>query len=325
MAGLLQIPNGERLTAHCDVQVVDLCAVTAADLEDLWQHELRLWRDRLCWDASGALAALRRIVQRSALPGKAVRVHERTVGYTYYGMIGRLGVIGSLVVLPDWSHSGVGETLLKKTIHEIRCQGASRIESRFVSVDCPWLGAALENEGFRIYWREFLRCNLCHPPPPMLAPAMVSLEPWQQSHLGEAAAILQAAYAGGLEAELLVQYRTVDGCREVLDQVLNQGSCGLFVSEASAMARQRGRSIGLVMVTEVAPRQGHLPQIAVLPEYQHQGLGRVLLNYSVRRLAERGCDTLSLIVSRANDHALKLYQATGFQSVLAFPTGIWER
>jgi ribosomal protein S18 acetylase RimI-like enzyme len=325
MAGLLQLPNGERLKAHCDVQVVDLCTVSAADLEDLWQHELRLWRDRLRWNASGTLAALRRIVQRGALPGKAVRVHERTIGYTYYGMVGRLGVIGSLVVLPDWSHRGVGKTLLKKTIHEIRRQGASRIESRFVSVDCPWLGATLENEGFRIYWREFLRCDLRHPPPPMLAPAMVSLDPWQQSHLGGAAGILQAAYAGGLEAELLVQYRTVDGCREALDQVLNQGSCGLFVPEASALARQRGRSIGLVVVTEVAPRQGHLPQIVVLPEYQHQGLGRALLNYSLRRLAERGFDTLSLIVSRANDRALKLYQATGFQSVLAFPVGIWER
>ncbi len=159
----------------------------------------------------------------------------------------------------------------------------------------------------------------------MLAPTMVSLDPWQQSHLGDAAGILQAAYAGGLEAELLAQYRTVDGCREVLDQVLNQGTCGLFVSEASALARQRGRSIGLVVVTEVAPRQGHLPQIAVLPEYQHQGLGRALLNYSLRRLAERGFDTLSLTVSRANDRALKLYRATGFQSVLAFPVGIWER
>jgi ribosomal protein S18 acetylase RimI-like enzyme len=159
----------------------------------------------------------------------------------------------------------------------------------------------------------------------MLSPAMVSLAPWQQPSLDEAATILQAAYAGGLETELLMQYRTVDGCRAVLDQVLNQGGCGLFIPEASAMARHVGRSIGLVMVTEVAPRQGHLPQIAVLPEYQHQGLGRALLHYSLQRLAERGFDTLSLIVSRANERALKLYQATDFQSVLTFPVGIWER
>jgi ribosomal protein S18 acetylase RimI-like enzyme len=325
MAGPFRVPDGEPLKQHRDVQVVDLCAVTAVDLEELWEHELGVWRDRLLWNASDALAALRRVVQRGTLPGKAVRVHQRTVGYTYYGMAGRLGVIGGLVVLPDWSHEGVGETLLKNTIHDMRRLGVARIESRFVGVDCPWLGAALESEGFRIYWRDFLRRDLHRSPPPILAPAMVSLEPWQQTHLGEAAAILQAAYAGGLESEILAQYRTADGCRGVLDQLLNQRSCGLFVPEASAMARQRGRSIGLVVVTEVAPRQGHLPQIAVLPEYQRQGLGRALLNYSLRRLAERGFDTLSLIVSCANDRALKLYQATGFQSVLAFPVGIWER
>jgi ribosomal protein S18 acetylase RimI-like enzyme len=75
----------------------------------------------------------------------------------------------------------------------------------------------------------------------------------------------------------------------------------------------------------VAPRQGHLPQVAVLPEYQRQGIGRRLLDYSLRRLAEGGFETLSLIVSCANNRALTLYQAMGFQSVLAFPVGIWER
>jgi ribosomal protein S18 acetylase RimI-like enzyme len=63
----------------------------------------------------------------------------------------------------------------------------------------------------------------------------------------------------------------------------------------------------------------------VLPEYQGQGIGRGLLDYSLRRLTAAGFETLSLIVSRANDRALTLYQDMGFQSVLAFPVGIWER
>jgi ribosomal protein S18 acetylase RimI-like enzyme len=312
------------LTIPLDVQVVDLRAVTAPELEDLWQHEMHLWRKRFLWDVSGAFAALRRIVERAALPGKAVRVHDRMVGYTYYGMAGHLGVIAGLVVSPNWSRSGVGEMLLKQTIHEMRCQGVSRIESRFVSFDCPWLSAALESEGFRTYWREVLRCELWQFRLPAQVLALVSLEPWQQTDLSEAAAILQAAYGGGAEAEIMAQYRALDGCAAVLDQILNQGSCGIVVPEGSAMARQRGRSIGFVVVTEVAPRQGHLVQIAVLPEYQRQGIGRGLLDYSLRRLAECGFETLSLIVSRANDRALKLYQATGFQPVLAFPVGLWE-
>jgi ribosomal protein S18 acetylase RimI-like enzyme len=313
------------MKALCDVQVVDLCTVTASELDDLWQYEMCLWRDRLRWDAADAFAALRRIVGRGGLPGKAVRVHDRTVGYTYYGITGHVGVIAGLVVLPAWSRSDVGKRLLENTIHEMRRQDVSRIESRFISIDCPWLGATLEREGFRTYWREFLLYELR---PSRLAerpPVMVSLEPWQESRLGEATAILQLAYASSIEAEILALYRTVEGCRAVLENIVNQGGCGVLVPQASAMAHHRGRGLGFVVVTEVASRQGHLPQIAVLPEYQGQGIGRGLLGYTLRQLAAGGFETLSLIVSRANHRALKLYQTTGFQSVLAFPVGIWER
>ena len=125
-----------------DVQVVDLCTVTAPELDDLWQYEVRLWHDRLLWDVSGAFAALRRIVGRGGLPGKAVRVHDRTVGYTYYGIDGHLGVIAGLVVLPDWSRSDVGETLLKNTI--MRCNGRGCHASKAVSIcrlSLAWGGA----------------------------------------------------------------------------------------------------------------------------------------------------------------------------------------
>jgi ribosomal protein S18 acetylase RimI-like enzyme len=308
-----------------DVQIVDLRTVGAPELDDLWQYEMRLWHDRLLWDISGHAAALRRIVGRGGLPGKAVRVNDRTVGYTYYGIGGHLGVISGLVVLPEWSHSDVVETLLKTTIHEMQRQGVSRIESRFISADCPWLGAALETEGFQTYWREFLRCTLSPARRPRLPVALVSMEPWQETHLGEAVAILQAAYLGSIEARILALYRSMDGCRSVLDHIVNQGSCGVLVPQASALAHNRERSLGFVVVTEVAPRQAHLPQVAVLPAYQRQGIGRGLLDHSLQRLAEHGYENLSLIVSRANKRALTLYHAMGFQAVLAFPVGVWER
>jgi ribosomal protein S18 acetylase RimI-like enzyme len=318
--------NGWRtVTPRGDAQVVDLNTVTVAELEELWQYEVHLWHDRLLWDASDTLAALRRVMGRGSLPGKAVRVHGRTVGYTYYAIEGNLGVIAGLVVLPEWSRHGVGQMLLKHTIHAMQRQGASRIESRFISADCPWLGTVLETEGFRTYWRDFLRCELHSSQWSRRPPASVDLEPWQQSYLGDAAAILQAAYIGSIEAEMLAQYRSLDGCRAVLDNIVNQGSCGVLVPEASAIAQKRGCRLGFVVITEIARRQGHLPQVAVLPDCQRQGIGRGLLDYSLRRLAAGGFETISLIVSRANDRARTLYQSMGFQSVLGFPVGIWER
>src|SRR5688572_6412721 len=99
--------------------------VTPAELEDLWQHEVRLWRDQLLWDVSAGFAALRRIVERGGLSGKAVRVDGQTVGYAYYGVAGRLGAISGLVASPDWSSTEVGEMLLKRTVEAIREKGVS--------------------------------------------------------------------------------------------------------------------------------------------------------------------------------------------------------
>jgi ribosomal protein S18 acetylase RimI-like enzyme len=308
-----------------DVQVVDLCAVTSAELDDLLRREVRLWRERLLWDVSGAFAALRSIVDRGGLPGKAVRVNGRTVGYAYYRLAGRLGVIAGLAVSPDWNDTGLGEILLQQTVNDLRRQSVSRIESPFVPIDGPCLTRAFESHGFRAYWREFLRCELGRTRGPMKVPAMVSLEPWRKTDLHEAAPILQAAYDAGVEAEIHEPYRTLDGCRGVLDDILNQGGCGFPVPEASAVARYRGQGVGFVVVTEIAPRQAHLTQIAVLPDYQRRGVGRLLLDYNLRRLAELQFDTLSLIVSRSNDRALGMYQSMGFRSVLAFPVFIWER
>lgn len=307
------------------VQVVDLCTVKPAELEDLWQREVRWWRDRLLWDVSDAFAALRRLVARGGLPGKAVRVDARTVGYAYYGIAERLGVIAGFAVSSEGSDTDVTEMLLQKTVDEIRRQGVPRIESQFIAGDCPQLAPAFARAGFRTYWREFLRLDVRRPRGAVSPSPMVVLEPWRGTHLDEAAAILQAAYDGGIEAEIHARYRSTAGCGMVLENILHQGSCGALVAEASALARHRGRGIGVVVVTEIAPRQGHLTQVAVLPEYQRRGIGQWLLDYSLSRLAERQFDTLSLIVSRANDRALRLYQAMGFHSVLAFPAFTWER
>ncbi len=307
------------------LQVVDLSAVKSAELDDLWQHEVQLWRDRLLWDVSDAFAALRRVLERGSLPGKAVRVGARTVGYAYYAIAGRLTAISGLVVSPDWSGAAVGGTLLRETVGDIQGKGARRIESQFVSIDCPWLIPAFEGEGFRTYWREFLRLELPRSRDPVSPLPMVHLEPCEGPHLWEAAGIMHAAYAGGADAEINELYRTSDGCRMVLEHILSLGGCGIPIGEASAIARHRGRGVGFVVVTEIAPRQGHLAQVAVLPEYQGRSIGRLLLDYCVSRLTELQFDTLSLIVSRSNHRALEIYRAMGFQAVLSFPVFVWER
>lgn len=56
----------------------------------------------------------------------------------------------------------------------------------------------------------------------------------------------------------------------------------------------------------------YLSSLAVLPAYQHRGLGRALLALSRCRARAAGFDLLSLHVFEANRQALKLYRAFGF-------------
>jgi ribosomal protein S18 acetylase RimI-like enzyme len=311
--------------ANSGPQVVDLCTLAAAELDELWRHEVGAWRDRLLWDISAAAAAFRRIMGRGGVPGKAVRIEGRVVGFAYCTVVGHLGVIAGLVMPPGWGAMAAGEVLLRETVDALRSTGVERIEAPLLSFDHPWLTAAFERLGFRTCWREFLRVALHDMPAPMPPPAAVELAPWRGARLDEVAQILHAAYDGGIDAEIHQRYRTADGCRVVLDDVLNQGVCGSPVAEASALAYHRGRGVGFVLTTEIAPGQGHVAQVAVLPAYQRQGIGRSLLDHTLARLAERQFDTLSLIVSQANNAALRLYHALGFHPVLTFPVFTWER
>ena len=311
-------------------QVVDLVAVKPAELEGLWQYEVRWWRHRLLWDVSHVFATFRGALERAGVRGKAVRVGSRTVGYTTYILNGRLGVLTGYALLPDWNRSDVGEALLQETIDDLRRQGVRRIETQFIAFDCPWLPSIFERAGFVTSWREFLRLDLHtasgHAASGIVSlPAMLHLEPWQNAYLREAAQIMCTAYHDGVDAEIHELYQTPEGCWTILEHIVYQGGSGRLLSEASALARHRGQGVGFIVITEIAPRQGHLAQVAVCPTSQHRGVGRSLLSYSVSRLTAREFDTLSLIVSRTNHHALRMYQSSGFRSICAFPVFVWKQ
>ena len=305
-------------------QIIDLGSVMPSELEDIWHYEAQWWREHLLWDISHPLAALRRVIERRGVLGKVVRVGTQTVGYAYYVITGNLGILSGLVVAPAWNNPEVGGSLLRATVDAIRQRGVQRIESPCVSMTSPWLVPVCERAGLQAAWRAFLRVELARLPTSVPSPALLQFEQWRERHLDEAAAIMQAAYQETVDVELNGLYRTVEGCGSILEN-LQQGGCGPLVTEASVFARSRGQGIGFIVVTEIAPRQGHLAQVAVLPAYQRQGVGRRLVHHCLTQLAAHHFDTLSLIVSRTNQRAFRLYQAMGLQEILAFPVFVWEQ
>lgn len=62
----------------------------------------------------------------------------------------------------------------------------------------------------------------------------------------------------------------------------------------------------------VNPGEYYLANMAVLPEYRRQGLGRMLLADAEARAKELGCTSLALDVEAENLAAVRLYERYGF-------------
>ena len=309
------------------LRVVDLCRVRAHELRELWDREVRLWRERLDWDVEGAISALARAVERGGLAGKAVRAAGVTLGYTYYAVEGDRGVLSGLVVSPDARAPEVTRHLLDAAVEELERRRVRRIETQFISFDTPWLTAGFERAGFRTFWREFLRVPVGRPRPSRPPASRFALAPWSAWALTEMSVLMERAHRGGIDADMNELYRTPEGCRTLLNNIVRQRGCGRSLLEASSLARERGtdRLVGFALVTEIGEGHGHVAQVAVAPELQRQGVGHLLLDHTLARLSELGLERLSLMVSRGNEKALRLYRGMGFRSVCQFPVFSRER
>ncbi len=62
-----------------------------------------------------------------------------------------------------------------------------------------------------------------------------------------------------------------------------------------------------------------LANIAVLPEYQHQGYGQQLMNHIELKASEAECETIGLEVRVSNERAIALYERNGFFTISTKP------
>jgi [ribosomal protein S18]-alanine N-acetyltransferase len=62
-------------------------------------------------------------------------------------------------------------------------------------------------------------------------------------------------------------------------------------------------------------RKGHIVSVAILEEHRRQGLGRALVEESLKGMRERGCSEAYLEVRVSNEPAVDLYKLLGFETV----------
>jgi ribosomal protein S18 acetylase RimI-like enzyme len=310
-------------------EIIDLSSLRSRDLQHLWNREIRLWSETLYWDVSSVVTAVRRAVDRKSLNGKAVRVGRRILGYSYYMVECRRAVVGSVMLVPETSSLTVVSDLMGTLLSPLELDPAiSRIESQFINFDLPWLAETFNSRGYRSFSRAFLRRSL-HPlaltPVEDRGRPSFEFEPWSTLDLTEASVLMQKAHSESVDAEMNELYRTRNGCRTMLDNILHQQGCGQSIPAASFVARDSGGElVGLVVSTEISPRHAHLAQVAVSPDVQGQGLGRAFLHRALATLASQGYQTVSLMVSGANERAYSLYRSMSFEEILRFPVFSWD-
>jgi ribosomal protein S18 acetylase RimI-like enzyme len=309
-------------------EIVELSRISADDLEPVLDEERLTWRSTLRWDFTSSAELVRRFVRIQALGGFALLVGGRVVGYCYFVVEDRKGLIGDLYILREYSCAEYEDTLLAAVLEAlVIAPGVCRIEAQLMMMRGPF-ERHLPLAGYaKIHPRLFMLADLSEIAklPQSKTSRTLVFRQWHESRSDESAALIAAAYRGHVDATINDQYNSVSGARRFLHNVVQYPGCGNFFPTASITADgSQGGLAGLIMSSLVAAETGHITQVCVSPAHQGEGIGYELLRRSLRVMADKGCEQVSLTVTASNTDAIQLYQRMGFRATRRFAAYVWD-
>src|SRR5215469_1435304 len=114
-------------------EVIDLQRLGLADLDPLFEDEIRVWERRFAWDFRPSADLLRRFMQIRSLYGYAIHAEKEIVGYSYYVCEGRKGLIGDFYIRPEHASLVNESALLGAVVQALMLtSGVRRIESQLM-------------------------------------------------------------------------------------------------------------------------------------------------------------------------------------------------
>jgi ribosomal protein S18 acetylase RimI-like enzyme len=314
--------------------IVDLRQLSSRQIEPLLAEEAQRWREELRWDYRSSLDLIKRFVEARSLAGCAALEGGEAAGYAFYVIEEHKGLLGGLYVSPRFPQMPLANKLLTSTLETLRAiPYIGRIEAQLVPFGCEF-DAALAKHGFRLYPRQFMLLDLNrvrltsanNGTPRNSNDSGLRLEEWNDRYFAPCARLIQLAYADHMDGEINDQYRSEEGALKFLKNIIMLPGCGQFQEHASFVLRapHSHELVGAVLTSAVAPGVGHTTQICVMPGYQRQGLGRRLIQATIRSLQAQRFNALSLTVTAANQRAVGLYASLGFTQIKTFTAGVWK-
>ncbi|MDO4583189.1 MAG: GNAT family N-acetyltransferase [Planctomycetia bacterium] len=177
----------------------------------------------------------------------------------------------------------------------------------------------MELKTFKRYRMEIdLRQTALEIPP---LPQDYYVEPWSRSLLEAHATAHYLSFRDTPDATLFGNFQTFRGCRRVMENIFTRRN---FLPAATHLiVYHPAESFHTEFVATIqgvldAHGQGAIQNIGVVPNHQGKGLGKILLQLSLRGYQEWGVRIANLEVTSDNTRALRLYSQTGFRITQVF-------
>jgi len=310
-------------------EIVDLRQIKPGELDPLLDEEAELWQRHLDWDFTSAAALVRKFTAMQALHGSVMMLNRVPIGYAYFVIDERKGIIGDLFVSEPYT-SAANETLLLSSVMDkmLSFNYIRRVESQLLMMRYQRRIPPPFADSLQIYDRNFMVADLPrgHSLPPGRAAAKVNILGWNIKYQEDVSRLISAAYRGHVDSNINDQYRSISGARKFLMNIVQYPGCGSFFQPASWIAwdRATGRILGVSMASLVSPTTGHITQICVMPNVKGGGVGYELIRSSLQSFAEHGCKKATLTVTSINQDAIRLYQKVGFRTLRQFSAMVWD-
>ncbi|MGA9771173.1 MAG: GNAT family N-acetyltransferase [Blastocatellia bacterium] len=322
------------LLTNAELRIVSIDEAEVAGLERLFDEQCSEWLALLNWDYTGPSRMIRQVARQRELPGFVATKGGQTVGFAYYIIETGRCSIGDIYVSKSWRGAGVDQRLLAAILDHVERQPrVSRIESQCVSIENDGASELFARSGFDRFDRYYMRADLSRsignrvPLNANSGLSNVTLRAWEDDDFALATRIVHRSYRGGPDSRINSQYRTEEGCAELLSILTDHVWCGDFLPYISRVAVRSApqNMVGVLIASRIAPRAGHIGQISAHPAYQGQGLGRRMLGSALEEFDRYGFGSVSLAVTLTNKPALHLYESCGFNAVHTFPVFCREK
>lgn len=317
---------------NAEIELVPIADADLTALERLFDEECAEWLELLKWDFKGASMLVRDVARQRQLAGFAAMSGNATIGFTYYLAEGGRCSIGDIYVSKPWRGLGIDRQMAQAVFDKVdRLGRVRRIESQYVGVSNDQADALFEARGFERLERHYMLSEIGGElaQAPGAAPRElpdVSIRPWKPHDFQQAVRVIHRSYRDTPDSRINSQYRSENGCSEILTILTDHLWCGDFIPQVSRVAvRKSGSVAGVLIASRVSSGVGHIGQISIHPAMQGRGIGRALINDAVAGFRRLGFNAITLVVTSANANAFHLYQSCGFRTIHTFPVFYREK